>query len=141
MAGHGTSLLKRVVQVVNLLQSAAPLWEALCSYKDKGVLPFHTPGHKLRGDLFPRLIEELGPGVFQLDPSDEVEDITINHDFHCALEAYQQLAAELFGGLYSVPGKRHNFWPSLSSAFHGGRRRYSPLFPSSCIYRGHAERE
>jgi lysine decarboxylase len=90
------------VQVVKLLQSAAPLWEALCSYKDKGVLPFHTPGHKLRGDLFPRLIEELGPGVFQLDPSDEVEDITINHDFHRALEAAQQLAAQLFGAAYTL---------------------------------------
>ena len=90
------SSCKKVVQVVNLTQNKAPLWEALCAYRKHRIVPFHTPGHKLRADLFPRLEEQLGSGTFALDPSDEIESLDFDHDFEAALEAAQELAAQLF---------------------------------------------
>lgn len=83
-------------------QSRAPLWEALCAYRRRGVIPFHTPGHKLSGTIFPRLVAELGLGVFASDPSDEVESEEFGHDFEQALDAAQDLAAELFGAAHSL---------------------------------------
>ena len=85
-----------------MIQDNAPLWEALCAYRQRGVIPFHTPGHKLRGEIFPRLQAHLGSGIFQLDPSDEIEDLALDHDFERALEAAQQLAAQLFGAAHTL---------------------------------------
>lgn len=93
--------------MIDLRQKDAPLWEALCAYRRQRVIPFHTPGHKLRGDLFPRITEQLGSGLFELDPSDEIEDLMLEHDFHRALEAAQKLAAQFFGAantLFLVSG-------------------------------------
>lgn len=78
-------------------QSDAPLWDALAAYAQVGVVPFHTPGHKLTAGPFTRIEEVLGPGFFALDPSDEIETLSLNHDFELALEKAEQLAAELFG--------------------------------------------
>lgn len=83
-------------------QNRSPLWEALCAYRHRGVVPFHTPGHKLSGSIFPRLEAELGAGIFALDPSDEIESIELGHDFELALEAAQELAAQLFGASHSL---------------------------------------
>ena len=78
-------------------QNQAPLWNALLAYKDKQVVPFHTPGHKLRSGVFSNIHRELGEGFFALDPSDEVESVYYDNDFEAALEDAQRLAAQLFG--------------------------------------------
>ena len=78
-------------------QDTAPFWTALKSYQEKGVIPFHTPGHKLQSGPFSTIESALGPGFFALDPSDEIEDLAFNHDFELALKRAEALAAELFG--------------------------------------------
>lgn len=77
-------------------QQEAPFWEALTAYARQGVVPFHTPGHKLRPGAFTRLQKVIGPGFFAVDPSDEVEAPALEHDFLEALARAQELAAQLF---------------------------------------------
>ncbi len=83
-------------------QNTAPFWEALLAYRSKGVVPFHTPGHKLRSGAFRRIDEVLGSGFFALDPSDEIENADLGHDFETALQMAEQLAADLFGAKHSL---------------------------------------
>ena len=83
-------------------QREAPFWDALTAYARVGVVPFHTPGHKLKPGAFARLKAVLGEGFFSLDPSDEIEDLELNHDFEQALARAEQLAAELFGASRSL---------------------------------------
>lgn len=83
-------------------QSIAPFWSALTSYRERSVIPFHTPGHKLQPGPFTSLEAVLGPGFFGVDPSDEVENLELNHDFETALEQAERLAAELFGAEHSL---------------------------------------
>lgn len=78
-------------------QQKAPFWNALTAYAKARVIPFHTPGHKLKSGAFSRLREVLGEGLFALDPSDEIEAVELDHDFQLALDQAEQLAAELFG--------------------------------------------
>lgn len=90
-----------------MTQDSAPFWESLVAYQAKGVIPFHTPGHKLHCGPFSNIEAILGSGVFALDPSDQIENIEINHDFEIALRAAEQLAAGLFGAsksLFSING-------------------------------------
>lgn len=77
-------------------QSCAPLWEAIVEYANKSVIPFHTPGHKLRSGVFPHIDKILGTSLWALDASDEVEDITNNHSFKQVLKLAETLAGELF---------------------------------------------
>lgn len=83
-------------------QERAPFWEALVAYHAKGIIPFHTPGHKLRSGPFTKIEERLGSGFFALDPSDEVENPDLDHDFEAALKMAEQLAADLFGAESSL---------------------------------------
>lgn len=83
-------------------QSQTPLWTSLKAYNSSKITPFHTPGHKLNPGPFTRLEEVLGPGFFQLDPSDEIHDPNLNHDFELALKFAEQLAADLFGAQDSL---------------------------------------
>ncbi len=85
-----------------MTQRTAPFWDALIAYHLKGVLPFHTPGHKLQSGPFAKIEAALGSGFFALDPSDEIEDIRLNHDFEIALDLAERLAAELFGAEESL---------------------------------------
>lgn len=78
-------------------QNSAPLWSALVAYDEAGVTPFHTPGHKLMPGPFKNIEAVLGPGFFKLDPSDEIENLELNHDFEIALNMAEKLAAKLFG--------------------------------------------
>lgn len=77
-------------------QTCAPLWEAIVEYANKSVIPFHTPGHKLRSGVFPNIDKILGTSLWTLDASDEVEDITNNHSFRQVLRLAETLASELF---------------------------------------------
>ncbi|NLL47004.1 MAG: aminotransferase class V-fold PLP-dependent enzyme [Firmicutes bacterium] len=88
-------------------QDIAPFWDALYAYRQKGVVPFHTPGHKLQVGPFQRIEAALGSGFFALDPSDEIENAAIDHDFEEALREAEALAAGLFGArssMFSVNG-------------------------------------
>lgn len=78
------------------------MWEALVAYAEAGVVPFHTPGHKLKSGPFARMGEVLGEGVFALDPSDQVEAAAQEHDFQPVLAEAEALAAELFGARHSL---------------------------------------
>ena len=82
--------------------SAAPLWDSLVAYSSGGVIPFHTPGHKLRVGPFANIEAILGSGFFAIDPSDEVENIELNHDFEAARKNAERLAARLFGATNSL---------------------------------------
>lgn len=77
-------------------QSRAPLWEAIINYHKKRVIPFHTPGHKLRSGVFPSIAAKIGKQVWTIDASDEVEDITHDHCFTKVLAKAEKLAAALF---------------------------------------------
>ena len=77
--------------------SSAPLFEALRAYAGRGVIPFHTPGHKLAGEAFPLIRDAFGSRVFALDPSDEVECPRCSHQFEAVLAEAELLAADLFG--------------------------------------------
>lgn len=81
------------------MQSTTPLWSALNAYATKRIIPFHTPGHKLRSGPFSEIADVLGEGFFRLDPSDEVENEDLNHRFEAALGSAEKLAAELFGAV------------------------------------------
>lgn len=74
----------------------APLWEALLEYRKAGVIPFHTPGHKLHSGNFPALGRGLGEDFFALDPSDEVQAPQWEHQFEDVLAEAQNLAAAAF---------------------------------------------
>lgn len=83
-------------------QGNAPFWDALRAYQRRGVIPFHTPGHKLKTGPFANIEAVLGSGVLALDPSDQIENLDLNHDFELALDMAEQLAAELFGAAHSL---------------------------------------
>ena len=85
-----------------MTNSRAPFWEALVAYHAKGVIPFHTPGHKLRSGPFANVEAVLGSGFYALDPSDEVENLELKHDFRVVLAEAEKLAAELFGSRMSL---------------------------------------
>lgn len=85
-----------------MTQSQAPLWSALVAYHSRGVVPFHTPGHKLKSGPFINIETALGAGFFAMDPSDEIENLDLEHDFEAALKSAEQLAAQLFGASNSL---------------------------------------
>lgn len=79
------------------VSGTAPLWDALVAYKEARILPFHTPGHKLRPGIFNRLENHLGAGLFAMDPSDEIISAAHDHQFERVLEEAQCLAAAAHG--------------------------------------------
>ena len=77
-------------------QTSAPLAHALVSHLDRGIFPFHTPGHKGGAFAPPRLVELLGPRAVLFDlPAMTATDNTL-HPTTC-VKAAQELAAELLG--------------------------------------------
>lgn len=84
------------------MQNQAPFWSALVAYYEAGVIPFHTPGHKLHSGAFKSIEDVLGPAIFGLDPSDQIENLQLKHDFQVALTQAENLAAELFGADQSM---------------------------------------
>ena len=50
-----------------------PLFDALKKHQEKGVIPFHVPGHK-HGAGLPELVEFLGKKIFEVDLN-AMEDI------------------------------------------------------------------
>lgn len=77
-------------------QSNAPLWEAIVKYASKKVIPFHTPGHKLRSGVFPDIEKVTGSSLWAMDASDEIEAPEFNHSFEQVLQLAEDLASDLF---------------------------------------------
>ncbi|MCA9237189.1 MAG: aminotransferase class I/II-fold pyridoxal phosphate-dependent enzyme [Planctomycetales bacterium] len=77
-------------------QSRAPLAEALAAHLDRGIYPFHTPGHKGGAFAPPALAELIGPRAVRFDlPAMTATDNTL-HPTTCVKDA-QNLAAGLLG--------------------------------------------
>ncbi|MFE0022572.1 aminotransferase class I/II-fold pyridoxal phosphate-dependent enzyme [Amycolatopsis sp. NPDC059021] len=47
--------------------SRAPVLDALCKYRDQGIVPFTAPGHKQGRGVDPRVLDVLGTEVFDAD--------------------------------------------------------------------------
>lgn len=69
-------------------------------YRDAGVVPFHTPGHKLGPGLPPELTEIMG-AVAALDASDEVFDPDSGHDVEVVRRKAEMLLADAYGADWS----------------------------------------
>lgn len=81
-------------------QTKVPLLEAMNSYARDGVIPFHTPGHKMGKGIHPLFREAVTEKALQLDLSDmaELDDL---HEPHGPIKEAQDLAADLYGADYS----------------------------------------
>ncbi|MGI6143961.1 MAG: aminotransferase class I/II-fold pyridoxal phosphate-dependent enzyme [bacterium] len=77
-------------------QREAPLVAALAAYRERGLLPFHTPGHK-QGRAAPPPLDTLwGPGLWQTDLT-EVPGLDDLHAPRGVIKRAQELAARAFG--------------------------------------------
>lgn len=76
-------------------QDIAPLWDALCEYREKGIIPFHVPGHK-QGRGNQELREYLGDTTLAIDLTcmDGLDNIC---NPMSSLKDAQDLAASAFG--------------------------------------------
>lgn len=77
-------------------QYELPFFEALAGYRESGVVPFHTPGHKQGRGIHHALRDKL-EGAAQLDVSDVVASQRFGDSWTRALRAAEELAAEAFG--------------------------------------------
>jgi len=82
------------------LQKQAPLLDAILGYRDAGILPFHTPGHKLGVGLPAELMDSIGPAA-ALDASDEVFHPQSGHDVDVVREEAEELLAKAYGADWS----------------------------------------
>lgn len=73
---------------------------ALLAYKDKGVQPWHTPGHK-QGRGAPTALHELLGAALAVDLSDVLEDPALDHSWDAHLQRAEQKAARLYGAAWS----------------------------------------
>jgi lysine decarboxylase len=88
------------VKLLPCTQEDTPLLAAMSHYVDDGVIPYHTPGHKLGKGMHPRLESILGRAALALDLAllPELDDL---HEPHGCIKAAQDLAAELYGADHS----------------------------------------
>jgi len=101
---------------MNQSESSAPLWEAVVKYKENGIVPFHTPGHKLHSGVFCDLALHLGSDFLAMDASDELDSVQHDHRFERVLDQAQALAATAFGAagtLFLVNGSTGGLHASL----------------------------
>ncbi|WP_093796193.1 aminotransferase class I/II-fold pyridoxal phosphate-dependent enzyme [Sporomusa acidovorans] len=70
------------------------------SYASDGVIPFHTPGHKMGKGIHPLFQEAVTAKALKLDLADmaELDDL---HEPHGPIKEAQDLAADLYGADYS----------------------------------------
>ncbi|KDR94730.1 Arginine/lysine/ornithine decarboxylase [Peptoclostridium litorale DSM 5388] len=76
-------------------QTSMPLFEALCEYHRKNVIPFDVPGHK-HGRGIPQLVEFLGETTLQVDVNSMKSLDSIGNPIGVIKQA-QNLAAKAFG--------------------------------------------
>jgi arginine/lysine/ornithine decarboxylase len=81
----------RILPFRSLAHRRAPLVDALRGYRDGGVRPFSTPGHKLGIGADPELVDLLGHEVF-------AADVWLNtSDYDARLREAEALAADAWG--------------------------------------------
>lgn len=78
-------------------QQEAPLFQAIVEYGAAGILPLHTPGHKLGAGASPRLKAALGQRALKLDASDEVWAPEHHHDMDAVRREAEVLLAAAYG--------------------------------------------
>ncbi len=76
-------------------QCSMPLFNALCKYQSKNVIPFDVPGHK-HGKGIPQLVEFLGSKTLQVDVNSMKSLDSIGNPIGVIKQA-QSLAANAFG--------------------------------------------
>ncbi|WP_425059630.1 Arginine decarboxylase [Sporomusa carbonis] len=83
-----------------LNQTEVPLLAAMKNYVNDGVIPFHTPGHKMGKGMHPALGSLMPQETLALDLAlmAELDDL---HEPHGPIKAAQDLAADLYGADYS----------------------------------------
>lgn len=110
------------------MQNRMPLVEAMLKYKNDGVYPFHTPGHKGGRGMEQVLRAELGAGAVAMDVSLMSELDDIHAPMGCLKEA-QDLAAELYGSDYcffAVNGTTGAIHAMLMAACRAGSKVLVP---------------
>ena len=81
-------------------QTKVPLLAAMKKYVQDGVIPFHTPGHKMGKGMHPALGELMPQQTLALDLAlmSELDDL---HEPHGPIKDAQDLAADLYGADHS----------------------------------------
>lgn len=82
-----------------LLQTQAPIYEALERFREMRIVPFDVPGHK-RGRGNPELVELLGEQCVGIDVNSMKPLDNLCHPVSVIAEA-EELAAEAFGAAYA----------------------------------------
>ncbi len=81
-------------------QYETPFFNAILQYAQKGIIPFHTPGHKEGKGVHDNLRSFVGQNAFRIDLS-ELEAFEYGHNPEEVLHEAQKLAAEAFGADYT----------------------------------------
>ncbi|NLZ48467.1 MAG: aminotransferase class I/II-fold pyridoxal phosphate-dependent enzyme [Clostridiales bacterium] len=89
-----------------LNQNKTPLFSALLEYVNKGIIPFHVPGHKNGVGIEKEFKEFLGDNVFKIDLTLLKMVDSLHHPTGVIKEA-QELAADAYGSdacFFSIQG-------------------------------------
>ncbi|MGE5577115.1 MAG: aminotransferase class I/II-fold pyridoxal phosphate-dependent enzyme [Syntrophothermus sp.] len=81
-------------------QYETPFFSAILQYAQKGIVPFHTPGHKQGEGVHHNFESFVGRNIFRIDLS-ELEAFEHGHNPEEVLHETQKLAAEAFGADYT----------------------------------------
>jgi arginine decarboxylase len=81
---------------VNRPQKATPYLSGLLAYVQRGVVPFHTPGHK-QGRALPSVLADCREFWAGMDLSDVIECPEAGNDEPTVLRNAERLAADLYG--------------------------------------------
>ncbi len=104
-----------------------PLLQAMLKYREQGVYPFHTPGHKGGRGMAQLLRDELGAAVaMDVSLMSELDDI---HDPRSYINECQKLAAELYGSdacFWAVNGTTQAIHAMLMTALLPGEKILVP---------------
>ncbi|MBE3574360.1 MAG: aminotransferase class V-fold PLP-dependent enzyme [Firmicutes bacterium] len=105
-------------------QTETPFFDALVAYWHKGVVPYHTPGHKQGRGAPRRLRETVGNPIFALDLS-ELEAPALDDDPEEVLHRAQRLASQAFGSDYTfflTNGTTEGIHAMLMATLHPGEQ-------------------
>jgi len=92
--------------VYKLDQNKTPLFSALLKYANKGVIPFHVPGHKNGVGIEKEFKDFLGDNVFKIDVT-LLKLVDSLHDPKGVIKEAQDLAADAYGSdacFFSIQG-------------------------------------
>ncbi|HEY8417779.1 MAG TPA: DegT/DnrJ/EryC1/StrS family aminotransferase [Limnochordales bacterium] len=78
-------------------QGETPFFDAVRAYRDQGIVPFHTPGHKQGRGAPGEWAAELGAGALGLDVSDVLAAPRWDDSWTAVLAAAEGLAAQALG--------------------------------------------